>query len=586
MGYDHSKTYPACMKITLFTFSFVFLFWGCGQEEQPVVPKPPEKKPLASVDLAKLQLRGDLLYLQNTEVPFSGEAKSYYEDGQLRADALIQKGKLKSLKRRWPNGASELEMEFGQGPPLFLQPQSYEASASFVLIPPPAIQNLKSVERDSQLTALLSKHLRGLNSAELRAKVLLLLNQSEAKSELSAPFEKQGENTNLEESFSYRIETNASGTPTRLTIIARARSAEGARRVADLVQREYEDMNRADEKRKKEFARQTLESLLAKSIDEEKKLKLERSDFKKSIGMPFWEDEQRELEERRQLFTAEMNEIKVELIRMNSQFRRIMEIREKASSGQKALSSQNANQDVALLQEFWEIDEIARYGNLPTLRKHLDELNRKRMTFDDNLLKKQEENASIITESDPEIIENARAILRQVQLLKEETTAAVQSLSDRFRQLSADEKEFAGELGELRMKTVQIEKFKEALVSFDRRLETAQKSTDEIRKRLNDLEIEETLSGGKQEGLRKERLAELPRVPIETEPLPSVEQTLLSKNFSSPQTPWIPDGSFTEFHKNGKKKTEGTFGKGKKSGIWVSYDSGGKETGRESFGVD
>jgi len=178
------------MKITLFTFFFVFLFWGCGQEEQPVVPKPPAKKPLASVNLAKLQLRGDLLYLQNTEVPFSGEAKSYYEDGQLRADALIQKGKLKSLKRRWPNGASELEMEFGQGPPLFLQPQSYEASASFVLIPPPAIQNLKSVERDSQLTALLSKHLRGLNSAELRAKVLSLLNQPEAKSELSAPFEK------------------------------------------------------------------------------------------------------------------------------------------------------------------------------------------------------------------------------------------------------------------------------------------------------------------------------------------------------------------------------------------------------------
>ena len=574
------------MKITLFTFFFVFLFWGCGQEEQPVVPKPPAKKPLASVNLAKLQLRGDLLYLQNTEVPFSGEAKSYYEDGQLRADALIQKGKLKSLKRRWPNGASELEMEFGQGPPLFLQPQSYEASASFVLIPPPVIQNLKTVERDSQLTALLSKHLRGLKSAELRAKVLSLLNQPEAKSELSAPFEKQGENTNLEESFSYRIETNASEAIPRLTILARARSAEGAKRVADLVQREYEKMNRADEKRKVEFARQTLASLLAKSMDEEKKLKLERSDFKKSIGMPFWENEQRQLEERRKLFTAEMNGIKVELIRMNSQFRRIMEIREKAHSGQKALSSRDANQDMALLKEFWEIDEIAKYGNLPSLRKHLDELNRKRMTFDDNLLKKQEENASIVTDSDPEIIENARAILRQIKLLKEETTAAIQSLSDRFRHLSAEEKEFAGELVKLRMEGVQIDKMKESLVSFERRLETAQKSTDEIRKRLNDLEIEEALPDGEEEGLRKERLAELPGTPVETDPLPSVEKTLLSKNLSSRQTPWIPDGSFTEFHKNGKKKTEGTFSKGKKSGIWVSYDSGGKETGRESFGED
>ena len=131
---------------------------------------------------------------------------------------------------------------------------------------------------------------------------------------------------------------------------------------------------------------------------------------------------------------------------------------------------------MALLKEFWEIDEIAKYGNLPTLRKHLDELNRKRMTFDDNLFEKQEGNTSIVTESDPEIIENARAILRQIQLLKEETTASIKSLSDRFRKLSAEEKEFAGELVKLRMEAVQIDKIKESLVSFERRLETAKKA--------------------------------------------------------------------------------------------------------------
>ena len=96
----------------------------------------------------------------------------------------------------------------------------------------------------------------------------------------------------------------------------------------------------------------------------------------------------------------------------------------------------------------------------------------------------------------------------KIQLLKEETTASIQSLSDRFRKLSAEEKEFAGELVKLRMEAVQIDKMKESLVSFERRLETAQKSTDEIRKRLNDLEIEEALPDGEEEGLRKERLAE------------------------------------------------------------------------------
>ena len=575
------------MKITLFTFSFAFLLWGCGQEEQPPVPAPQVKEPPARVDLVKLQIRGDLVYLQNTEIPFTGEAKSHYKDGQLRAEALIKKGELKSLKRWWPNGAMELAMGFGKGTAPYRQPKSYEASSSFVLVPSPAVQNLKSVEREVHWTALIAKHTRGLYSQELRAKVVSRLAETPRhQAALLTPYLEESKNTELGASFSYRIETNASDGSPRLMIIARARSPEGARIVADLAQREYENFSQSDEKRKIEFARQTLESLLTKSIEEEKKVMNEIAGFKNAKGLPYLEDSQKALEDSKKLFASEMNGIKLELIRIRLQLRRILEIQGRARTSQKARSSQDPNQDVAVLKEFWAIDDIAKYRNLPALRKTLDELNRERMTFDDNLLRKHQGNISAAAQSDPGIIENARAILRQVQALKEETTAAVQSLQEKFRQLSSDEKEFALELNKLQMESVRIETFKESLLPYERKLETAKENTHEIYKRLNELKIEQALPGGQKEGLQKERVAELPSSPIPLQRPPSLEEALLSKNLSGGQTPWLPHGSFRNFHENGKKKMEGAYQEGRKMGTWVLYDQTGEEVGRKSFEGD
>ena len=60
----------------------------------------------------------------------------------------------------------------------------YRSSASFRLIPPPAILNLQKVDRDQHVQGLVAKHLNGLNSQDLRLnvtqkiKILLNLNQN------------------------------------------------------------------------------------------------------------------------------------------------------------------------------------------------------------------------------------------------------------------------------------------------------------------------------------------------------------------------------------------------------------------------
>jgi hypothetical protein len=402
------------MKINLFTLSFIFLAWGCANNEQLSDSDPQETNARKSEDLAKMQLRGDLVYLQNTESPFTGKAQAEYPDGQIRAIARFEDGELKKLKRWRPNGTAELELEFIKGEVTPKDPESYESSSSFVLIPPPAILNLKSVERDSHLTGLILKHTQGLNSLELRAKVLSRLDQPEYKMVLLAPFAMEGIRMELGSSFSYDIEVGGRANRPRFVITAQASSARGAMIVADLVQHEYEKLHRTEMGQKVELVKQTLESLLENSLAKE-----------------------------------------------------------------RAIASEMAAQ-------------------------------------------------------------------------------------------AEDEKRLSDDAHE-KMKT------------YERELAVVRKSTDAIRSKSNEVKIEQALPSTDKEPLRKESMALLPSSPLPALPQPRIEEALLGAGMTKENMPWQPNGSFTEFHENGKKKTEGTFRKGKKSGLWVSYDQDGKEINRKSF---
>jgi hypothetical protein len=91
----------------------------------------------------------------------------------------------------------------------------FESSSSFSLIPPPAILNLRSVDRDQHVEGLIAKHTEGLNSQQLRTNVILRIkNSPEYKSILLAPFLKDGIIVDLSTTVSYTVAQVGAKPPT------------------------------------------------------------------------------------------------------------------------------------------------------------------------------------------------------------------------------------------------------------------------------------------------------------------------------------------------------------------------------------
>ena len=99
-------------KIPLLPLLF-FLFAGCEQaNEQAVKDTPLAKLEHSWVDL---QLRNGIVYLPNSEAPFTGIAKSKYENGQNYMLAKFEKGTLSNFRIWTENGVPQVEGEFARG---------------------------------------------------------------------------------------------------------------------------------------------------------------------------------------------------------------------------------------------------------------------------------------------------------------------------------------------------------------------------------------------------------------------------------------------------------------------------------------
>jgi len=174
-------------------------------------------------------------------------------------------------------------------------PEQFQSSSSFVLIPPPKILNLQKVDRDQQVNGLISKHLDGLNSQELRLNVISRVNEnSEFKTELLAPYLNDGTPMKIEGIVNYSISVSSpsEGRP-RFRINSQSRTAKGAMIIADLVQKEYDKLNSVRKTEQVQTAKGILELLLDKSLMEEDRILREISDIKESNDIPFIEDEKK-----------------------------------------------------------------------------------------------------------------------------------------------------------------------------------------------------------------------------------------------------------------------------------------------------
>ena len=384
----------------------------------------------------------------------------------------------------------------------------YRSSASFRLIPPPAILNLQKVDRDQHVQGLVAKHLDGLNSQDLRLNVAQKIKDSpELKSELLSPYLKDGISIDVGATISYSISVSppSEGRP-RFTINSTARSGRGAQIIADVVQSEYEKLHKSKKSLQVENVKNVLQLLLDKSLQEEERISLEQSSFKKKYDLPFLEDEKQNTSARKSQYQAEITRSKLEQIRINSLLRQILQIQVRIGSQTDSTTSQTVDDDIAVIKEFFEIDAIESYGAIPSLRQRLYDLESTRKDY--------QETGSGYLERHPKMIENARQVQLVKKALNKEVKSAIEDLRDKHIQLTAQEKEFSSAMAKVQEESRTLSEIEEKLKNLDRQLSVVTRTTDQIHNRLNDVRIEQALPSEQEEPLNKEQFAYLPGAPF------------------------------------------------------------------------
>ena len=102
------------MKTTLFALFFALLMVGCGEADLSD-PKALEDTTADAVDWSKLQDRDGVIYLTNTDKPFSGYAKRAYENEQIEVLAQFKDGYVVRLKQWQENGNPKWDIGFMEG---------------------------------------------------------------------------------------------------------------------------------------------------------------------------------------------------------------------------------------------------------------------------------------------------------------------------------------------------------------------------------------------------------------------------------------------------------------------------------------
>ena len=390
----------------------------------------------------------------------------------------------------------------------FQDTEFFQSSSSFRLIPPPAVLNLQKVDRDTQVQGLVVKHREGLNSQELRANVVQKITSNpESKSIMLAPYLRDGIPVGIESTITYSISVSppSEGRP-RFIISTTSRSAKGAMLVADVVQSEYEKLHKSRKSQQVESVRNLLENLLEQSMQKESDLSNEMSSYKKSLGLPFIEDEKKDTAVRKSQYSSEVTSSKLAQIKIDSLLRQVLQIQARIGTRNNSSRSADIDNDIAVIKDFFEIDAIESFGSVPNLRKSLYDLERTR--------KRYEESSTGYLERHPKMMENARQVQEVKKSLILEVTSAIEDMKDKRVQLIAQEQEFQSAMSRVQQDSMRLSDIEEWLTNKNRELNVVRTSTDQIQRRLNDVRIEQALPSEQEEPLHKEQFAYLPGGPF------------------------------------------------------------------------
>jgi len=391
------------------------------------------------------------------------------------------------IRDRWLlSAALSLPITLGHVYTEYQQPNIYQSSSSFRLIPPPAILNMQRVERDSQLGELVRKHNDGLKSQELRVRILNHIKENKShKSTMLAPYVHDDEQLpDIASIVNYSVTVSGEGRPV-FTITATGRSSASVQLVANLAQQEYENSHNKEAGKVVEDARVILEKLLSKSQEQESKILEEMSRYKRENDLPFVEDTRLDNASRKSNYHSEITKAKVEKVRINSLLRQIIQIQASINSRSENVSSgDDVNANIDTIKEYFKIDAIESFGNVPALQTRLFDLEQTRQLYE----KKQ--TCGGYLSNHPKMIENARQIQDVERILQLEVKASIEDLKDKYHQLEAQEQEFLAAMNTVQSESVMLGEMETRLSELDRKLQIQRGSTDTIQRRLQDVVIQ------------------------------------------------------------------------------------------------
>ena len=359
----------------------------------------------------------------------------------------------------------------------YQQPNIYQSSSSFRLIPPPAILNLQRVERDNQLGELVRKHNDGLKSQELRVRVLERIKDNKSyKSTVLAPYVYDDEQLpDIASILSYSVSVSGEGRPVFI-ITATGRSSQSVQ----LVQKEYEKSHKNEAGQIVETAREVLENLLVGSQSREAGILEEMTTYKRDEELPFVEDTRLDNASRKSSYHSEITKAKVEKVRINSLLRQIIQIQASINfRAENAGVSKDVDANINAIKEYFKIDAIESFGNVPALQTRLFDLEQTRRLYEQKYLSNH-----------PKMIENARQIQDVERILQLEVKASIEDLKDKYHQLEAQEQEFAAAMDKVQGESVALSEMETKLAVLDRKLQIQRGSTDTIQRRLQDVVIQ------------------------------------------------------------------------------------------------
>ena len=120
---------------------------------------------------------------------------------------------------------------------------------------------------------------------------------------------------------------------------------------------------------------------------------------------------------------------------------------------------------MAVIKKFFELDAIEQFGSIPSLRKALYDLERKRRDY--------EETGSQYMERHPKMLENAREFQQVKSALSVEVYNAIEDLNNKLKQLVVDQKEFEREMSGVQVKSKSLSQIEEELKNYERKLAVA-----------------------------------------------------------------------------------------------------------------